>query len=136
MVELAAILYLYRSNIYSDCIFQAGVSDKQLRDKETRDFIYDFINKHGGMNAVESDVQEPEQIMPTIQKSSYPLPKTPNENVPLNPPPVPARTIVNINFSIISTQKTKQNSSNNNFDTYYITLSVDYPSYKKCIENL
>ncbi|XP_060517749.1 actin nucleation-promoting factor WASL-like [Cylas formicarius] len=32
---------------------KAGVSEKQLQDKDTREFIYDFINKHGGLARLE-----------------------------------------------------------------------------------
>lgn len=65
---------------------KAGVSDIQLRDKDTRDFIYDFINTHGGLDAVKLEVVE------NVPKK--PPPKIPNENM-INPPPVPARTAVN-----------------------------------------
>ena len=30
---------------------KAGVSERELQDKDTRDFIYDFIDKHGGIEA-------------------------------------------------------------------------------------
>jgi Wiskott-Aldrich syndrome protein len=30
---------------------RAGISERELQDKETRDFIYDFIDKHGGIEA-------------------------------------------------------------------------------------
>merc|ERR1712013_40430 len=30
---------------------KAGVDEKALQDKDTRDFIYDFIDKHGGVEA-------------------------------------------------------------------------------------
>lgn len=35
-------------SLFSD----AGVSDHQLKDKETAQFIYDFIEKRGGVDAV------------------------------------------------------------------------------------
>ncbi|KAG6456913.1 hypothetical protein O3G_MSEX010007, partial [Manduca sexta] len=34
----------------------AGVSDKQLQDQETREFIYSFIESHGGIDAVKEDL--------------------------------------------------------------------------------
>ncbi|GLV39259.1 WASp [Carabus blaptoides fortunei] len=66
---------------------KAGVSDRQLRDKDTREFIYDFINTHGGLDAVKSEVTDRGP-----KKAPYPLPKT--GSLP-TPPPVPARTPVN-----------------------------------------
>lgn len=66
---------------------KAGVSDIQLRDKDTREFIYDFINTHGGIDAVKKEVVE--QNVP-----KKPPPPKPSET-PINPPPVPARTAVN-----------------------------------------
>lgn len=65
---------------------KAGVSDIQLRDKDTREFIYDFINTHGGIDAVKKEVVE--QNVPKKQPSKQ-------ENTSVNPPPVPARTAVN-----------------------------------------
>lgn len=66
---------------------KAGVSDIQLRDKDTREFIYDFINTHGGLDAVKQEVVEP-----ALSKKQPP--KQSNEST-VNPPPVPARTAVN-----------------------------------------
>ena len=34
---------------------KAGVDEKALQDKDTRDFIYDFIDKHGGVEAALRD---------------------------------------------------------------------------------
>lgn len=73
--------------VFKQFFNKAGVSDKQLRDRDTREFIYDFINTHGGLDAVKSEVVE--------QVPKKPPPKTPNEHIPVNPPPVPARTTVN-----------------------------------------
>jgi Wiskott-Aldrich syndrome protein len=30
---------------------RAGVSERELQDKDTRDFIYEFLERHGGMEA-------------------------------------------------------------------------------------
>ncbi|XP_039303453.1 neural Wiskott-Aldrich syndrome protein [Solenopsis invicta] len=64
----------------------AGVSEYELQDKGTRKFIYDFIERNGGMSAVQEDIR--------------PLANTKNSNQPPvlpqrqeYPPPVPARTI-------------------------------------------
>ena len=35
---------------------KAGVDEKALQDKDTRDFIYDFIDKHGGVEAALREV--------------------------------------------------------------------------------
>lgn len=59
--------------------FKAGVSEKQLQDKDTREFIYDFINKHGGREAVQEEVQK---------TSRKPAPAPPS---PITGPPVPPR---------------------------------------------
>lgn len=48
-----------------DFFLRAGVSESQLRDKETRDFIYDFIKNHGGVNAVKEALGEEDEIKPT-----------------------------------------------------------------------
>ena len=34
---------------------KAGLSESQLNDKETANFIYDFIEQHGGIEAVKRD---------------------------------------------------------------------------------
>lgn len=34
---------------------QAGLSAQQLQDKETATFIYDFIEKHGGVEALKRE---------------------------------------------------------------------------------
>ena len=36
---------------------QVGVSEEQLKDKETADFIYDFIEQQGGLNKIKQDIQ-------------------------------------------------------------------------------
>lgn len=71
-------------------MFQAGVSDRQLEDKETRDFIYEFIYAHGGVDAAKSEVLD----ITNAAKSLYPPP--PSVQIPPTPPPVPARTPVNV----------------------------------------
>lgn len=37
---------------------KAGISETQLQDQKTRKFIYDFIYKHGGIDAVKEDLHE------------------------------------------------------------------------------
>ena len=35
---------------------KAGVGDRELQDKDTREFIYDFIDKHGGLEAALQEI--------------------------------------------------------------------------------
>ncbi|XP_012267587.2 neural Wiskott-Aldrich syndrome protein-like [Athalia rosae] len=65
---------------------KVGVSDDQLRDRDTREFIYDFIENHGGINAVKAAIVPPSGI----QASQAPPPPPPGLGPP---PPVPARTV-------------------------------------------
>ncbi|KAK7868548.1 hypothetical protein R5R35_009448 [Gryllus longicercus] len=58
---------------------KAGVSDSQLQDRETREFIYDFINRHGGLDAVKNEL-----VLPSTPQAQHTAPPA--------PPPVPART--------------------------------------------
>ncbi|XP_047102964.1 neural Wiskott-Aldrich syndrome protein-like [Schistocerca piceifrons] len=60
---------------------KAGVSNRQLQDRETREFIYDFISRHGGMDAVKEELVTPPAAIPTPPPAAV-------------PPPVPARTPV------------------------------------------
>ncbi|KAH1004582.1 hypothetical protein HUJ05_005376 [Dendroctonus ponderosae] len=63
----------------------AGVSKKQLQDKDTREFIYDFISKHR-KSALDADANPPvvPPRGPTRPTSANPRPAPP-------PPPVPNR---------------------------------------------
>lgn len=63
----------------------AGVSEYELQDKGTRKFIYDFIERNGGMSAVQEDIQP---IPNTRTNNELPLPQKQDY-----PPPIPARTI-------------------------------------------
>lgn len=64
----------------------AGVSEYELQDKGTRKFIYDFIERNGGMSAVQEDIR------PLVnEKNSNQPPALPQRQE--YPPPVPARTI-------------------------------------------
>lgn len=64
----------------------AGVSEHELQDKGTRKFIYDFIERNGGMSAVQEDIRP---LADT--KSNNQPPALPQRQE--YPPPVPARTI-------------------------------------------
>ncbi|CAG0882204.1 unnamed protein product [Darwinula stevensoni] len=58
--------------------YKAGVSETHLKDQETRRFIYDFIETHGGLEAAMQEVQD-------VGIGRPPLP--PQQP----PPPVPSR---------------------------------------------
>uniref|UniRef100_A0A069DUK1 Putative actin regulatory protein n=1 Tax=Panstrongylus megistus TaxID=65343 RepID=A0A069DUK1_9HEMI len=71
----------------------AGVSENHLRDRDTREFIYDFINKHGGIEAVKEAVEPP-----PVPVRARPPPPPPNRAPPMAPPqppppPPPIRTL-------------------------------------------
>ncbi|XP_058798236.1 actin nucleation-promoting factor WASL-like isoform X2 [Phymastichus coffea] len=65
---------------------KVGIKESHLEHKETRDFIYDFINKNGGMNAVKKEIV-PSSSSPIVQ---HQVPKSQPKS---EPPPVPVRTI-------------------------------------------
>jgi Wiskott-Aldrich syndrome protein len=68
-----------------EAFFQkAGVSHNQLEDEGTREFIYNFIETHGGVEAIKQEVTRvapppPPSISQSHNATNYP------------PPPVPAR---------------------------------------------
>ncbi|KAL3281515.1 hypothetical protein HHI36_004722 [Cryptolaemus montrouzieri] len=62
---------------------KAGVSERELRDKDTREFIYGFINERGGIDAVKKETTESTEsgkVNNSIASTS-----------PLPVPPVPPR---------------------------------------------
>ena len=75
---------------------KAGVSERELQDKDTRDFIYDFIDKHGGIEAALEEVERktPAPAPPPRQSSiTRPPPPSKVQATPPNkapPPPSPA----------------------------------------------
>ncbi|XP_028158926.1 wiskott-Aldrich syndrome protein-like [Ostrinia furnacalis] len=65
---------------------KAGVSETQLQDHATRQFIYNFINTHGGLDAVKEELHE-------NHKPSKATPMPPPPPTPAPPaPPVPSRS--------------------------------------------
>ncbi|KAK7080960.1 hypothetical protein SK128_011306, partial [Halocaridina rubra] len=77
-----------------------GVSQKQLSDDRTRAFIYDFIEKNGGVEKAVLETQrfstQPPPLPPPISNSVYPhppppLPPTTNSLSPSTPPSFPCR---------------------------------------------
>ena len=57
---------------------KAGVSERELQDKDTRDFIYDFIDKHGGIEAALLEVPIYDFYLPYFLNLCPPL-----NNLPL-----------------------------------------------------
>lgn len=81
---------------------KVGVSEHQFRNQDTRDFIYDFIEKNGGMNAIKEDIFS-SVSKTTVQQlqSQQQSPAAPQRQE--YPPPVPARTIpVCIHFLVFN----------------------------------
>ncbi|XP_026672345.1 neural Wiskott-Aldrich syndrome protein-like [Ceratina calcarata] len=71
---------------------KAGVSEDQFRKPDMRDFIYDFIDKNGGMNAIREDISSTgseTNVQQSQQQQQPPVAPQRQEY----PPPVPARTI-------------------------------------------
>ncbi len=80
---------------------QAGISEDQLKDKETAKFIYDFIEDHGGVEAVKTEAKRlpaPPVPAPSPSIPSMEAPPPPSRALPLPPrsspaPPPPSRGI-------------------------------------------
>ena len=43
---------------------QIGISESQLQDKETANFIYDFIESKGGLDAIKAEQQNTRPLPP------------------------------------------------------------------------
>ncbi|XP_036004790.1 WASP like actin nucleation promoting factor b isoform X2 [Fundulus heteroclitus] len=65
----------------------AGISEAQLKDKETSKAIYDFIEKNGGVEAVKNEVRR--QAPPPPPPRSGPPPPPPPQHHSAAPPPPP-----------------------------------------------
>ncbi|XP_057335244.1 actin nucleation-promoting factor WASL-like [Microplitis mediator] len=72
----------------------AGITQRQLTSRETRDFIYDFIGSHGGLTAVKNELGLTSAPVTSSHPDNnhHPLPPLPHP-VSDNPPPIPARTV-------------------------------------------
>ncbi|XP_072287445.1 actin nucleation-promoting factor WAS isoform X2 [Pyxicephalus adspersus] len=70
---------------------QAGISEAQLKDAETSKLIYDFIEQHGGVEAVKQEMRMGDSAPPPPPSRNAPLPPPPsqgrNRTGPLPPPP-------------------------------------------------
>lgn len=60
---------------------KAGITKQHLNSRKTRDFIYNYIDEHGGLSAVQNE----------LQNKSLPPPPPPLASD--SPPPIPARTV-------------------------------------------
>jgi len=64
---------------------KAGVDEKALQDKDTRDFIYDFIDKHGGVEAALREVNSSQEEISNLVPP--PPPRNPGNTMSRPPPP-------------------------------------------------
>ena len=64
---------------------KAGVDEKALQDKDTRDFIYDFIDKHGGVEAALREVNSSQEEISNLVPP--PPPRNPGSTMSRPPPP-------------------------------------------------
>ncbi|XP_054910693.1 WASP like actin nucleation promoting factor b isoform X2 [Poeciliopsis prolifica] len=69
----------------------AGISEAQLKDKETSKAIYDFIEKNGGVEAVKNEVRR--QAPPPPPPRGGPPPPPPPQHGSAPPPPPPSRVV-------------------------------------------
>lgn len=69
---------------------RAGVDEAALLDHDTREFIYDFIDKHGGVEAALREVNnQPDSMLGAFSISAPPPP--PRSAQPTSRPPPPSR---------------------------------------------
>jgi len=73
---------------------KAGVDEKALQDRDTREFIYDFIDKHGGVEAAlrevnSNNIQAPPPPPRAVQQAPKPSPPV-RSSTHAPPPPPPS----------------------------------------------
>ncbi|XP_074481197.1 actin nucleation-promoting factor WASL-like isoform X1 [Sebastes fasciatus] len=73
-------------NLFDMC----GISEAQLKDKETSKVIYDFIEKKGGVEAVKNELRR-QAPPPPPSRGGPPPPPPPPHHGSAPPPPPPAR---------------------------------------------
>ncbi|XP_026002461.1 neural Wiskott-Aldrich syndrome protein-like isoform X3 [Astatotilapia calliptera] len=73
-------------NLFDMC----GISEAQLKDKETSKVIYDFIEKNGGVDAVKDELRKQAPPPPPPSRGGPPPPPPHHGSAP-PPPPPPAR---------------------------------------------
>ncbi|XP_068459941.1 WASP like actin nucleation promoting factor a [Clinocottus analis] len=77
-------------NLFDMC----GISEAQLKDRETSKVIYDFIEKKGGVEAVKNELRRQAPPPPPSRGGPPPPPPPPpphNSSAPPLPPPPPSR---------------------------------------------
>ncbi|XP_034444208.1 WASP like actin nucleation promoting factor a isoform X2 [Hippoglossus hippoglossus] len=72
-------------NLFDMC----GISEAQLKDRETSKVIYDFIEKKGGVEAVKNELRRQAPPPPPSRGGPPPPPPPPHNSAP--PPPPPSR---------------------------------------------
>jgi len=76
----------------------AGITEKELEDEETSQFIYDFVEKHGGIDKAAAEMENLNRLPPSDGSSAPPppppsrgAPRPPQGRVSAPPPPPPSR---------------------------------------------
>ncbi|XP_061898957.1 WASP like actin nucleation promoting factor a isoform X1 [Entelurus aequoreus] len=70
-------------NLFDMC----GISEAQLKDRETSKVIYDFIEKKGGVEAVKNELRRQAPPPPPSRGGPPPPPPPPHNSAPPPPPP-------------------------------------------------
>ncbi|CAK1548741.1 unnamed protein product [Leptosia nina] len=70
---------------------KAGISETELSDQATRQFIYDFINSHGGIDAVKEELHDDPPKYARGAAAVPPAPPVPSRAPPAHPPAPPSR---------------------------------------------
>lgn len=95
---------------------KAGVSQSQLEDRKTREFIYDFINRNGGLDVAKEEAYQAPPPVPARQHpgggSRHAPPPPPSRLAAAStpPPPPPLRTLPSRSQETLSSNSS--NSSN------------------------
>ena len=79
---------------------KAGVSEQHLNDTNTRNFIYQFIDDIGGLDAIKKDISEDNLLDPKSNRSNTNVNNQNDFENDSSPPPVPARNF-NVSFQIV-----------------------------------
>uniref|UniRef100_A0A673G164 Neural Wiskott-Aldrich syndrome protein-like n=1 Tax=Sinocyclocheilus rhinocerous TaxID=307959 RepID=A0A673G164_9TELE len=74
-------------NLFDMC----GISEAQLKDKETSKDIYEFIEKRGGVEAVKNELRRQGDVSILNNHNSAPPPPPPSRGRGAPPPPPPSR---------------------------------------------
>ena len=87
------------------CLFTfiSGVSERELQDKDTRDFIYDFIDRHGGIEAALEEVEN-------RNRTPAPAPPPRQSSIARPPPPSKVCTLYRVSHMDMVVFKVKMNT--------------------------